>query len=86
MAGEQTKDKHPRTKPREKPANFNRERFETTAEFERFRSGMKKILTISKSKLDERVREHRANSPRLGDPNAPGRKRKIPGSSGESRR
>jgi hypothetical protein len=54
---------------------FSRTRFEATPEFAEFKEGMKKLLTVSKAKLDERVREHKANSPRIGDPKAPGRKR-----------
>jgi len=48
--------------------------FEATPEFRRFKSAMRKILKVSKSELDERVRTAKETSPRFGNPNAPGRK------------
>jgi hypothetical protein len=49
--------------------------FEQTAEFERFKRGMRRILAVPKKRLDELVKAEKENSPRNGDPNAPGRKR-----------
>ena len=58
---------------------FAREAFEATPEFANFREGMKRLLQVPKVELDEAVREYAATSPRLGDKNAPGRKRKKRG-------
>jgi hypothetical protein len=44
-------------------------------EFSTFREGMKKTLEVSKAEIDERVRIAKIESPRTGNPNAPGRKR-----------
>jgi hypothetical protein len=52
------------------------EQFKKTREFLRFKAGMREILRMSKAKLDERVEDARATSPRVDNPNAPGRKRK----------
>jgi hypothetical protein len=49
--------------------------FEATPEFEHFRKVMRGVLAVPKSRLDELVREAKDNSPRNGDPNAPGQKR-----------
>lgn len=38
---------------------------------------MKRLLKVPKSELDHRVRTAKAKSPRAGNPNAPGRKRKV---------
>jgi hypothetical protein len=55
------------------------EQFEKSPEFRRFRTGMKRILTVSKANLDRRVQEAKLNSDRIYNPNAPGRKRKAQG-------
>jgi hypothetical protein len=49
--------------------------FESTPEFERFKKGMRRILTVPKEHLNASVQAEKENSPRNGDPNAPGRKR-----------
>ena len=49
--------------------------FLDSPEFRRFRTGMKRLLKVPKAELDHRVREAKLNSPRVGDPLAPGRKR-----------
>jgi len=36
---------------------------------------MRRVLRVSKAELDRRVEEARATSPRVGDENAPGRKK-----------
>jgi hypothetical protein len=54
------------------------ERFKATPELRRFKSIMRKLLKVPKVDLDERVRVAKETSPRAGNPNAPGRKRKGP--------
>jgi hypothetical protein len=49
--------------------------FENTPEFQRFKKGMRGILAVPKKRLDQLVEAAKENSPRNGDPNAPGRKR-----------
>ncbi len=51
------------------------EQFEATPEFRKFKRAMREILKISKKDLDERVRHAKVTSPRVGNPNAPGRKK-----------
>ena len=53
------------------------EAFVASPQFRRFRSGMKKLLKVPKAELDHRVRTAKAKSPRVGNPNAPGRKRNV---------
>jgi hypothetical protein len=48
--------------------------FENTPEFQRFKKGMRRILAVPKKRLDELVEAAKENSPRNGDPHAPGRK------------
>ena len=50
------------------------EQFEATPEFRAFKRAMKKILKVSKSESDNRVRHAKERSPRIGNLNAPGRK------------
>lgn len=50
------------------------DQFEATPEFRKFKSATRKILEVSKADLDERVRHAKETSPRVGNPNAPGRK------------
>jgi hypothetical protein len=57
------------------PPPLSDEAFVASPEFRRFRSGMKKLLKFPKSELDHRVRTAKAQSPRAGNPNAPGRKK-----------
>ena len=58
------------------PPPFSDEAFIASPEFRRFRSGMKRLLKVPKAELDHRVRTAKAESPRAGNPLAPGRKRK----------
>jgi hypothetical protein len=51
--------------------------FENTPEFQRFKKGMRGILAVPKKRLDELVQAAKEESPRKGDPNAPGRKRTL---------
>jgi hypothetical protein len=55
---------------------FNRTRFEATPEFDNFKAGMKKLLSVPKAVLDARVKAAKEASPRVGNPKAAGRKRK----------
>jgi len=48
--------------------------FDATPEFEHFTDVMRSILTVPKKRLDELVRDAKENSPRKGDPRAPGQK------------
>jgi hypothetical protein len=48
--------------------------FDKTPEFEHFKEVMRGILTVPKKRLDELVRAAKENSPRKGDPHAPGQK------------
>ena len=55
------------------------EQFEASPEFLSFKKAMKKIMKVSKSELDARVRRAKETSPRFGNPNAAGRKPNIRG-------
>ena len=55
------------------------ERFQATPEFRRFKGIMRKLLKVPKADLDARVKLAREQSPRAGNPNAAGRKRKLDG-------
>jgi hypothetical protein len=48
--------------------------FDRTPEFQHFRDVMRGVLSVSKERLDELVEAARKNSPRKGDPHAPGQK------------
>jgi hypothetical protein len=48
--------------------------FEATPKFEHFKKVMREVLAVPKARLDELVRDAKENSPRKGDPNAPGQK------------
>ncbi len=61
---------------RETHPAFSRDRFEATPEFARFKDGMRALLAVPKSKLDELVKEAKEKSPRIGNPKAPGQKSK----------
>ena len=63
---------------RETHPSFSRDRFEASPEFSRFKDGMRALLAVPKSKLDELVKEAKEKSPRTGNPKAPGKKRKQP--------
>jgi hypothetical protein len=49
--------------------------FEATPEFEHFRKVMRRVIAVPKKRLDELVEAARKNSPRNGNPHAPGQKR-----------
>ena len=49
--------------------------FDSTPEFQHFKDVMRGVLSVSKKRLDELVRLAKENSPRKGDPHAPGQKR-----------
>jgi uncharacterized tellurite resistance protein B-like protein len=51
------------------------EPLDSTPEFQHFKEVMRGVLSVSKKRLDELVRAARENSPRNGDPYAPGQKR-----------
>jgi hypothetical protein len=53
------------------------EQFEATPDFARFKVVMKRLLAVPKPELDRKVRAAKRKSPRAGNPNAPGRKRKV---------
>ena len=57
------------------PPPLTAKQFEKTPEFGRLKSGMRLLLAVPKAKLDRLVQDAKADSPRAGNPNAPGRKR-----------
>jgi hypothetical protein len=48
--------------------------FESTPEFQHFKKVMRGVLAVPKKRLDELVEAARENSPRNGNPYAPGQK------------
>jgi len=50
------------------------EQFRTTPEFRKFKGIMRRLLAVPKAELDERVKASKEQSPRAGNPKAPGRK------------
>jgi hypothetical protein len=46
--------------------------FDSTPEFRHFKEVMRGVLAVPKKRLDELVRAAKENSPRNGDPHAPG--------------
>jgi len=56
------------------PPPLTADQFKATPEFRKFKSIMKCLLKVPKSELDRRVRTAKEQSPRAGNPNAPGRK------------
>jgi hypothetical protein len=66
-----------KTGTREMHPGFSRDKFESSPEFAIFKRGMRKLLKVSKAELDEAVRMAKIESPRRGDPMAPGRKPKA---------
>ena len=57
------------------PPPLSAREFLDSPEFRRFRTGMKKLLKVSKTELDRRMEHAIQISPRTGNPRAPGRKR-----------
>jgi len=51
--------------------------FDSTPEFQHFKTVMRGVLAVSKSRLDELVQAAKKTSPRNGDAQAPGRKRIV---------
>ena len=60
------------------PPPLTPKQFVATPEFGRLKSGMRLLLSVPKTKLDRLVEDARADSPRMENPNAPGRKRSKP--------
>lgn len=48
--------------------------FDSTPEFEQFKNVMRRVITVPKERLDELVEQAKRESPRNGNPHAPGRK------------
>lgn len=71
-------ERHPKeaTGTRETHPVFSRDKFESTPEFANFASGMRRLLKVPKSEVDEAVRIAKIESPRRDNPLAPGRKKK----------
>jgi hypothetical protein len=59
------------------PPPLTTEQFEASAEFHKFKGIMRRLLSVPKAHLDRKVRKAKEKSPRAGNPNAPGRKRKA---------
>jgi hypothetical protein len=49
--------------------------FDSTPEFQHFKEVMRSVLTVPKKRLDELIRAAKENSPRNGNPHAPGQRR-----------
>ena len=60
----------------EEAAPLSAERFRRTREFRKFKKVMRDLLKVPKAELDEMVKVSKEQSPRAGNPKAPGRKRK----------
>jgi hypothetical protein len=58
------------------PSPLTAEEFESQPEFAHFKTVMKRLLAVPKRSLDRKVRRAKKHSPRVGNPNAPGRKAK----------
>jgi hypothetical protein len=52
--------------------------FDSTPEFQHFKEVMRGVLAVSKERLNELIDRAKKDSPRTRDPNAPGRKRRMP--------
>jgi hypothetical protein len=50
--------------------------FDSTPEFQHFRDVMRGVLAVPKARLDALLEAAKENSPRKGNPHAPGKKRK----------
>jgi len=51
--------------------------FDSTPEFEQFKNLMRRVIAVPKERLDELVEQAKKESPRNGNPDAPGRKRRV---------
>ena len=58
------------------PPPLTAEEFEAQPEFRHFKTVMKRLLAVPKSALDRKVRRAKKRSPRAGNPNSPGRKKR----------
>jgi len=58
--------------PMDQPASFD-----STPQFAHFKEQMRKLLKVSKTRVDELVREAKKTSPRANNPHAPGRKSRM---------
>jgi hypothetical protein len=56
------------------PRPLTAEEFEAQPEFSHFKTIMKRLLAVPKTALDRKVKRAKKHSPRVGNPNAPGRK------------
>jgi len=80
MAERRRHDKLPEseeTETRETHPAFSREGFEQSPEFANFKEGMKKLLAVPKSTLNEHVKRAKEESSRRDNPLAPGRKKRT---------
>jgi hypothetical protein len=59
------------------PLPLTAEEFEAQPEFTHFKTVMRRLLAVPKSALDRKVRRAKKRSPRAGNPNAPGRKKRA---------
>jgi hypothetical protein len=50
--------------------------FDLTPEFQHFKEVMRGVLAVPKTRLDALVEQAKQDSPRAGNPNAPGKKRR----------
>jgi hypothetical protein len=50
--------------------------FDSTPEFQRFKEVMRGVLAVPKKRLDALVQAAKEMSPRVGNPHAPGQKRR----------
>lgn len=60
----------------QRPLRFSHKRFESTPEFANFKDGMRRLLAVSKTEVDEMGSKAKETSPRAGNPKAAGRKPK----------
>ena len=51
--------------------------FDSTPEFQHFKEVMRGVLSVPKGRLDELVERAKRESSRVGNPNAPGKKRRL---------
>lgn len=56
------------------PPPLTPEEFKATQEFRDFKGIIRRLLTVPKPHLDRKVKAAKKRSPRIGNPNAPGRK------------
>ena len=65
------------TEAKERPP-LSVDRFRASPEFRKFKGIMRNLLSVTKPELDRMVEQAKKDSPRAGNPNAPGRKPKKP--------